>query len=92
MITVGVFGPGDAMPVVDESICVVNEGGERTSHDVNVKLTHYNLSVNLYKGQDIPAIPGQFSTVLEPYVKVTTHTDKQIDSRQIDRVKMVHSR
>ncbi|PHJ16736.1 c2 domain-containing, partial [Cystoisospora suis] len=82
LITVGVFGPGDAMPVVDESICVVNEGGERTSHDVNVKLTHYNLSVNIYKGQDIPAIPGQFSTVLEPYVKVK-HGGAELQTRSL---------
>ncbi|PFH33895.1 ferlin family protein [Besnoitia besnoiti] len=82
LITVGVFGPGDAMPVVDETVVVLNEGGDRTSQDVKVKLTHYNLSVNIYKGQDIPAVPGQFSTVLEPYVKVK-HGGAELQTRPL---------
>ncbi|KFH02456.1 ferlin family protein, partial [Toxoplasma gondii VAND] len=81
LITVGVFGPGDAMPVVDETVCVVNEG-ERTSTDVNVKLTHYSLSVNIFKGQDIPSVAGQFSTVLEPYVKVK-HGGAELQTRPL---------
>lgn len=70
LLTVGVFGPGDPLPVIDESVAYVNEDGDRMAKEVDVKLTYYNLTVDIYKGQDISAVVGQITTSCEPFVKV----------------------
>lgn len=71
LLTVGVFGPGDPLPVVDESVAYVNEEGDRTTKEIDVKLTYYNLTVNIFKGQDISAVVGQLTTTCEPFVRVS---------------------
>ena len=70
LLTVGVFGPGDPLPVIDETVAYVNEEGDRMTKEVDVKSTYYNLTVNIFKGQDISAVIGQLTTTCEPFVKV----------------------
>lgn len=71
LITVGVFGPGDPVPVIDESVAFVNEEGDRMTKEIDVKLTHYNLTINVFKGQDIQPVVGQLTSACEPFVKVS---------------------
>ncbi|KAL8429259.1 hypothetical protein Efla_005536 [Eimeria flavescens] len=80
LLTVGVFGPGDPLPVIDESVAYVNEDGDRMAKEVDVKLTYYNLTVNIYKGQDISAVAGQIRTTCEPFVKVK-HGGAELQTR-----------
>ncbi|KAL8436008.1 hypothetical protein ACSSS7_002053 [Eimeria intestinalis] len=82
LLTVGVFGPGDPLPVIDESVGFVNEEGDRTAKEVDVKLTYYNLTVNVFKGQDISAVVGQIRTTCEPFVKVK-HGGAELQTRAL---------
>ena len=69
LITVGVFGPGDPVPVIDETVGVVTDDTRQGNSDVEIKLQHYKLSINVHKGHDIPAV-GTLTRVVEPYVVV----------------------
>ncbi|KAF7458424.1 putative C2 domain-containing protein [Cryptosporidium felis] len=71
LITVGIFAPGDSIPAVDDSSNLVNndEQGTRISASPEINLTQYNVSVCIFKGQDIVPITGMYNT-LEPFVVV----------------------
>ncbi|CAA9986207.1 ferlin, putative [Plasmodium knowlesi strain H] len=107
LISVGVYGPGDAIPIINDSVKTnigdsvnaVNTGGlgigdnsgtaagegggggEEGEDNVefggnrglDIHITHYDLSVNIFRGQDMDFIGSSmlFSNTLEPYVKVT---------------------
>ncbi|SCD22399.1 ferlin, putative [Plasmodium ovale] len=73
LLSVGVYGPGDSIPMVNDSIKNnVNEEEICTEKGLDIHITHYNLCVNIYKGQDIQFIGNNtlFSNTLETYVKV----------------------
>ncbi|CDI84170.1 C2 domain-containing protein, putative, partial [Eimeria acervulina] len=82
LLTVGVFGPGDPLPVIDETVAYVNEEGDRMTKEVDVKSTYYNLTVNIFKGQDISAVIGQLTTTCEPFVKVK-HGGAELQTRAL---------
>lgn len=81
MVTVGVFGPGDIIPVIEDSpaivgmqagapqeIAVGGEGGGRVSNVPDIKYQFYNLSISIHRGYDISTIPGMTSC---PFVRVS---------------------
>ncbi|CDJ38928.1 C2 domain-containing protein, putative [Eimeria tenella] len=82
LLTVGVFGPGDPLPVIDETVAYVNEDGDRVTKEVDVKSTYYNLTVNIYKGQDISEVVGQITTTCEPFIKVR-HGGAELQTRSL---------
>lgn len=80
LVTVGVFGPGDSIPViedtpgtVDTGTTVVQEGvseyenGTRVSKIPQINYQFYNLSISIHRGHDIASIPGMAPC---PYVRV----------------------
>ncbi|EUD66600.1 hypothetical protein C922_02921 [Plasmodium inui San Antonio 1] len=102
LISVGVYGPGDAIPIINDSVktnisdsvsrsnaaglaaggdsAPAAEGGEEDDNTefgankgLDIHITHYDLCVNIFRGQDMDFIGSSmlFSNTLEPYVKVT---------------------
>ncbi|KAF8820087.1 ferlin family protein [Cardiosporidium cionae] len=70
LVTVGVFGPGDSVPIVDESLnTIADVDASRLNAGPDLKVTFYNLIVIIHKGQDIPMLGG-ISNAVEPYVKI----------------------
>ncbi|KAF8819861.1 ferlin family protein [Cardiosporidium cionae] len=70
LVTVGVFGPGDSVPIVDESVNTMTDiDATRLNAGPDLKVTFYNLSVVIHKGQDIPLLGG-ISNAVEPFVKI----------------------
>ncbi|ANQ05832.1 Uncharacterized protein PCOAH_00001550 [Plasmodium coatneyi] len=105
LISVGVYGPGDSIPIINDSVktnigdsvnasnagglaaggdpaSAAAEGGGEEGDDnaefggnkgLDIHITHYDLCVNIFRGQDMDFIGSSmlFSNTLEPYVKVT---------------------
>ncbi|GAW78974.1 ferlin [Plasmodium gonderi] len=94
LISVGVYGPGDSIPIVNDSVktnindaTVTNAEAARSGDSDNddsrgqlcenkgldIHITHYDLCVNIFRGQDMEFIGSStlFSNSLEPYVKVS---------------------
>ncbi|KNA02500.1 ferlin [Plasmodium vivax North Korean] len=107
LISVGVYGPGDSIPIINDSVkgnisdavggadvgglatgegpssgaAVASPGREGdddhaefgANKGLDIHITHYDLCVNIFRGQDMDFIGSSmlFSSTLEPYVKVT---------------------
>ncbi|KAK6590223.1 ferlin-like type II membrane [Cryptosporidium xiaoi] len=71
LVTVGIFAPGDSIPAVDDTVNIMNDNdqGVKITSSPEISLTQYNLSICIYKGQDIAPITGLYTT-LEPFVTV----------------------
>ncbi|GIX63253.1 C2 domain-containing protein [Babesia caballi] len=83
LVSIGVFGPGDNVPVFKEAVggnrpsgtalANVGDTGKRASRSIrSPELTHkfYVLNLNIICGRDFSARGTILSSCLEPYVKV----------------------
>ncbi|CRG98468.1 ferlin, putative [Plasmodium relictum] len=73
LISVGVYGPGDSIPIVNDSVKTNINEEICTNKGLDIHITHYDLCINIFRGQDIELMSSSslFSNVLEPYVKVS---------------------
>lgn len=70
LLTVGVFGAGDAIPVVEEEHVTQSAGGEeikRVTGAPELKFQSFNLIVNIHRGHDIVIYSGATPS---PFVRV----------------------
>ncbi|SBT74771.1 ferlin, putative [Plasmodium malariae] len=73
LISVGVYGPGDSIPIVNDSVKANINEEICENKGLDIHITHYDLCINIFRGQDIEFIGSStlFSNNLEPYVKVS---------------------
>ncbi|CDU19442.1 hypothetical protein YYC_00882 [Plasmodium yoelii 17X] len=75
LISVGVYGPGDSIPIINDSIKTNMNEHEIYANNkgIDMHITHYDLCINIFRGQDIEFINNAnslFQNNLEPYVRV----------------------
>ncbi|KYN99162.1 ferlin, putative, partial [Plasmodium reichenowi] len=73
LISVGVYGPGDSIPIVNDSVKTDINEDVFSNKGLDIHITHYDLCLNIFRGQDIELVGHStlFSNILEPYVKVS---------------------
>lgn len=75
LLTVGVFGAGDAIPVVDDTLVQGplgdDAGVKRLTGVPDLKFQSFNMTINIHRGHDIVAIPTSRGTVVpSPFSRV----------------------